>query len=304
MPNLITHYFFADKVKEKLPEDILKIINKQPQAFKLGAIGPDFMFALRELGLKEKMFPNSMQFLNMHEVFFKSGQYLRDNYDDITYSYLLGLMCHYVSDHLVHPYVNYFVEHYTAKHLPTNQVPSIHTLIESAIDSHICDELLKIPCHKFPAHKTCQASKKVKMAISNLYENVIGSIFGFKSTAKRYCLSFTLTKYFMRFSVDKTGLKKKFFDKLENILGGKKRITALMRPPEGYRKIDYINLKKVKWLKVRNGNEYSEENVYELLERAAERAEVYIKNYAEFIFSQKPLDENDFTVNFEGVKVY
>lgn len=304
MPNLITHYYFADTVKEKLKGDVLKVLEKQPKAFKLGAIGPDFMFALRELGLKEKMFPNTMQYLKMHEVFALSGEYLRNNYNDVIYSYLIGLLCHYVSDYYVHPYVNFFVERYTAKYLPTNQIPSIHTLIESAIDSHICEEKYNIPSNKFPAGKVSDAPKQVRLKIGELYEKVIGGIFGFDAKAKRYSMSFVLTKSFMKFSVDKTGLKKKLFNKIENIKGGKKMITGLMRPPEGYGKIDYMNRNKVEWLTVRNGKEMTNESVDELLVRASEKATEYINNFIAYVFEDKPLNKKDFTVNYEGVKVY
>lgn len=304
MPNLITHYYFADTVKERLSGDILKVIEKEPKAFKLGAIGPDFLFALRELGFKEKLYPNTMQYLKMHEVYSACGEYLRNNYDDVIYSYLAGLLCHYVSDYHTHPYVNYFVERYTAKHLPTNQIPSIHTLIESAIDSHICDEKLNIASNKFPAGRTCSAPKSVKMKIGRMYQKVVGPIFGYETKAKRYSLSFTLTKFFMKISIDRTGLKKKFFNKLENIVGGKKKITGLMRPPEGYGTIDYMNRNKVKWLKVRNGNEYTDVSIDELLVKAADKAVIYINNFSNYVFDNKPLDKNDFTVNYEGVKVY
>ncbi|HHT82855.1 MAG: zinc dependent phospholipase C family protein [Christensenellales bacterium] len=304
MPNLITHYYFSQIVKELLPQDIRETIEKQRQAFILGAIGPDFLFALRELGMKEKKFPNVMQYLKVFEVFESCGRYVKDNYDDITYSYLLGLLCHYVSDYHVHPFVNFFSERALVKQLPINQAIHIHALIESAIDSHICEEKLNTPCNEFPAHITCRAPRRVKRTIGRLYEKVIGKIFGYDTKARRYVFSFNCTELFMKFSIDKKGRKKKFFDWLENKFGLKKKITGLIRPPEGYGRIDYMNRQKRQWLTVRNGSVFSDESVDELLERAAKEAVKYIKNYNAYVFEGGELDKKDFSVNYEGIKIY
>lgn len=304
MPNLITHYYFAETVKEKLGANARKIIDRYPDAYKLGAMGPDFMFAFRELKLKERRLPHIMQYLKMYEVFNLSGEYIRDNQDNIVFSYILGLLCHYVSDFTIHPYVNFFVERHTAKLLPANQIANIHTLIESAIDSHICDEMYNTPSNEFASEKVAQASKKERMAISKFYAKVIGGIFGVKARARRYNFAFVATKLFMKFSVDKSGKKKRFFDKLENIMGGRKLLSGLIHPPEGYKILDYMNNNRVSWLTVRNGKDYSNETVYELLERARDTAVVYVDTYIDYVLKERALSKTEFAINYEGIKIY
>lgn len=108
---------------------------------------------------------------------------------------------------------------------------------------------------------------------------------------------------FMKFSVDKFNWKKKFFGKIESILGGKKKLTGLMRPPEGYGTIDYMNRNKIPWLKVRNEKTVSNESVDELLARARDNAVIYINNYMNYIEKDIPLKRRDFSVNYEGVRI-
>lgn len=304
MPNLITHNYFGKKVRESLTGKALEIVDKAPEAFYLGAIGPDCLFALREIGSKYKYYPNRMQYIKVFETFEKTADYLRENTDDIKFAYMLGMLCHYVADYHVHPYVNFFVERGFSRYLPFNQQKSIHTLIESAIDSHICDEILGIPCNKFPAGSASCAPKNVRLSIGELYEKVINGVYGIYPNKKHISLSFALTKKFLDISVDASGRKKRFFDRLENAIGGKKKITGLMRPPEGYGKIDYMNRKHTPWLTVRNGTEYTSMSVDELLIVAAEKAKVYIEKYLEYVFNKKPLNKEDFAINYEGVKVY
>ncbi len=304
MPNLITHYYLAQTIKHNLSGAPLEIISKEPDAYKLGAMGPDYMFALRELNFKERMLPNTMQYLKAYEVFSLSGEQIRETQDTIIYAYILGLMCHYVADFVIHPYVNYFSENHIAKHLPSNQVSSIHTLIESAIDAHICDEKCMIPSNVFPADIVAKAPRKVRKRIAKFYTKAMASIFGIKSKASRYNFAFVATKLFMKLSIDKSGRKKKFFDKLENIFGSGKTLTGLIHPPEGYRRIDYMNTDRLPWLTIRNGTEYSTENVYELLEKVQQVAVSYFHKFIDYVNQESPLEREDFAINYEGIKLY
>ena len=303
MPNLISHYYLAKKVKDNLPKDVIDIIEKHPDAYYLGAIGPDFLFVFRELGFREKLYPNTMQFLKMHEVFEKCLLHMRTNYNESQMSYIIGLLCHYCSDFCLHPYVNYFVENHLAKYLPTNQVSSIHALIESGIDSHICEDKFNSAPNAFKAHKACDSRKKTRLEIGRLYQEVINPIFNYEVKPKKISLAFTITKLFIRIGVDKSKIKKAVFSKIEDLIGGKKKLTGLLRPPEGYEKIDYMNYNKKEWLKVRNLNQTTNENVYEAFDRAEKHAIEYICDFMENI-QKGTLDKSKFTINYEGVKVY
>lgn len=303
MPNLISHYYFAKTVKEDLPKKALEIVERHPDCYYLGAIGPDFLFAFRELGLKERLYPNTMQYLKIYEVFEKCRERMVKSYEEREMSYLLGLLCHYCSDFCLHPYVNYYVENTLAKFLPLNQIPSIHALIESAIDSHLCEEKMNVPAHAFKAHKTLKSKRSSRLRIGKLYYETITPIFGFEPKPRKLAMAFTITKLFMAVSVDKFKIKKAVFGKIEDILGAPKRLTGLIRPPEGYKEIDYMNFRKQPWLKVRNGDEYTTENVYQALERAHRHAIEYITDFMQKISSDKPLDKEKFLINYEGVNI-
>ena len=82
MPNLISHYYFAKTVKEDLPKKALEIVERHPDCYYLGAIGPDFLFAFRELGLKERLYPNTMQYLKIYEVFEKCRERMVKSYEE------------------------------------------------------------------------------------------------------------------------------------------------------------------------------------------------------------------------------
>ena len=59
MPNLITHIWFGEEVLKALPEEIGAKVKKHKDAFILGNMGPDFMYAIRELGFKTANYPNA-----------------------------------------------------------------------------------------------------------------------------------------------------------------------------------------------------------------------------------------------------
>lgn len=304
MPNLITHHYIGEELRKNLNGKAKEFIDKNTDAFYLGCIGPDYLFTFSQLKFKEARYPNLMQYLHTYEIFYNCGKYLQENQNDIMLSYVLGLLCHYVADYHLHPYVNFFEEEGIAKELPKDQLSSIHTLIESAIDSHIIEEKYNSPCYKFAAHITCKGNSKIKITIGKLYQQVINKIYGFSTNPKKFSFSYLCTKMFMLASIDTTGLKKKFFDKLERMAGEKKILTGLIRPPEGYKKIDYMNRQHKEWREIRNRDNMINFSVDEMLNIIIEKSIYYINTYIDFLTEGKPLPKEDFSINFEGIKLY
>ena len=63
MANNITHLYYGLETVKHSSEEIKEIVKGDEDAFIFGTMGPDFLFGLRELGLKEKKLPNLMHAL-------------------------------------------------------------------------------------------------------------------------------------------------------------------------------------------------------------------------------------------------
>lgn len=305
MPNQITHFYFGQDVYKNLNGRAKAIIDQYPHAFRVGALGPDFMFVLREIGIgNAPRYANEMQYLHMFEVFDKAGFYIKANPSDCLTSYLLGLLCHYVSDFRGHAYINYFVEEAMPKYYPGKYQTALHPLLEAGIDEIIIIEYMKLNPRLYNSGNDLKPSRYELDKISELYKNVINDIIGFDVSAKLVKKAIRYTKIFLSFATDRTGLKKKLFNYLEDRKGVKKQMSSIIRPPYLMESFDFMNRNHLKWRKVRNEAVMTNESFDEVMANCKEIAIKYIDNYMAYLEENKPLRKEDFTINYEGVRVY
>lgn len=305
MPNLITHMYLAKEVKKLLDDELKAIIEKYMDAFLFGSIGPDYLFALREMGLEIGRYPNIMQYVKQYEVFERVAKFLNEKRDPLLISYTLGLMCHYVADLHCHPYVNFFCEEGVVKDLRPIQAKSVHTLIESAGDEYICTMRMGYKnSNKYKPNKDLRTKKKTRMKVGKMYEEVINDLYGIPLPAKKAALSVQLTKTFLAVANDPTGKLRPFLDKIEDKYASKKKFTALMRPPEGYGKVDYLNFNHREWRVARNRDQITDLDFMELIDTAINSATtVYIPMLYSSIKDGTEMDKSLFRVNYEGVDI-
>lgn len=100
MPSAYAHYKFGKMVIPGLPKDIKNVIKKYPAPFKAGLQGPDFLFYYRAFS-KNKI--NQIGVSIHHKDFYPFMTHavkIVNKYgkNSSQYSYLLGLICHYVLD--------------------------------------------------------------------------------------------------------------------------------------------------------------------------------------------------------------
>jgi hypothetical protein len=305
MPNLITHMYLAKEVKKLLDDELKAIIEKYMDAFLFGSIGPDYLFALREMGLEIGRYPNIMQYVKQYEVFERVAKFLNEKRDPLLISYTLGLMCHYVADLHCHPYVNFFCEEGVVKDLRPIQAKSVHTLIESAGEEYICTMRMGYKnSNKYKPNKDLRTKKKTRMKVGKMYEEVINDLYGIPLPAKKAALSVQLTKTFLAVANDPTGKLRPFVDKIEDKYASKKKFTALMRPPEGYGKVDYLNFNHREWRVARNRDQITDLDFMELIDTAINSATtVYIPMLYSSIKDGTEMDKSLFRVNYEGVDI-
>lgn len=305
MPNQITHYYFAQEVYSKLKGKSKEIIDRYPNAFKAGAIGPDFMFVLRESSKEDyRRYANVMQYLSMYEVFAQTADYIRENPSDCLTSYMLGMLCHYVSDFRGHAYINFFVEEIMPKYYPAKYQTALHTLLETGIDEVIILEYIKAESTKFNVSKLIKPTREEKEQIANLYVNVINKIIGFDVPKKKIKKALKTSIFFLKVTTDKNGYKKRLADAIEDKLEIKKQLSSSIRPPYLFNEYDFMNRKHLKWRKVRNEDELTNESFDRMMEDCKGIALKYIRNYISYINDNKPLLREDYTINYEGVRVY
>ena len=305
MPNLITHIWFGKEVLKKMDKDLANKILEHKDAFILGNLGPDYMYAIREIGFPTRSYPNSLHHNYTCATFESIAKYLREKDNPIAFSYAMGMLCHYVADKNLHPFVNALCEGYVGVTLDGKAHPYAHGFIESAVDTHIITERMGVsnPNKYFP-NKDMRSSLKTRRTIGKMFGECVDELHGYKIKPWQASLSFQITRLFLWFANDPHGIRHPLVRKMEDaFMGGGMQVTALMRPPVEYDKVDYLNFAHRSYRAVRDEDELANYDAMQIIDSAIEEViSDYIPEFYSAIKDGSPLTKSKYDVNYEGVR--
>lgn len=307
MPNFATHYCFAWELEKLLDEDLKNIINRNKQAYSVGSMGPDLMFAFalsKDPSLKR--FGNDLQDGKVFEMYNACADYLINNYSETIHAYLLGYLTHYALDKNGHAYVNFYVHEKLPPMYDDLWQPHLHRLHEVGLDTYIIEEKLKLKNHKTRASKLIKTDIQTRKLISKLYVGAIAQVFDKNTLTEKNIMScFTNTSLFLTavHNKRKNDFHKNFLFKLENLIGIDHLLSPAVRPLELPKDKDFLNLNRDGWKKVFNEEERTNETFDEMFDRSKAEALYYISAFQNLFKSGVPLLETDFSVNYEGSRI-
>ena len=112
MPSILTHYYFIkDSNKEKFT-----FLENEEKVMYLGAQGVDPFYyygnILNRFNKKEvndfAKYIHTKECLSLYIHFINEANKLSKEHKDLVYSYIYGLLNHYVLDRVTHPFIFYF----------------------------------------------------------------------------------------------------------------------------------------------------------------------------------------------------
>ena len=175
MPATITHAFFAKDVYDILPQDVKKRIN--PKRIKMFGQGMDSLLFYNLVSFSSgkdiRKFNHYFHRNNTREYFINLLEYAKDNDFTDNYdlnSYISGMICHYVLDSIMHPYIYYKTGYFNKNRPSTYKYNNIHHFMEVFIDNDMVRRRTNGNPYKFPIGDFCfdldhRFSTKLKKAI-------------------------------------------------------------------------------------------------------------------------------------------
>lgn len=207
MPSNVVHNYFAKLVKKNLSDQILSVINIVPDAYSLGAQGPDLLFYLKfEKHPLNKLGSYIHESFNTADIFKLSADYQKKIGSSAIFSFLLGQLCHYAVDSVVHPYV-YKREKDMPSFYPKNAHKHIHVVIESAFDYLFLRDYIKVNPNTFKSYKYLNINKEARGEIAEYYSKAVAPFFGIELPPQKAEKSINLMRGFLKFCDDTTGVK-------------------------------------------------------------------------------------------------
>lgn len=279
MPACLTHYYFAKNVLAGLAEK--NEINQC--AYFWGAQGPDFLFCHRYFpwmkGRTLKAYGSRLHETKPSITLNAMRDFLKQHGDPSYRSYVLGFLCHYALDSTAHPYINALAAE-LARERPNETPSTMHGEIEAALDAIV----LRHETGKLPSEaslgKMFPKNEGVQRRIARLYRDVLFRVYS-ADVSEEELLRATKDAHFV-FSclTDRTGLKKRAFDLLEN--GRPHYIASHIVPLTERDDVDYANFQQAEW---RAGELTSNQSFFELMGEALGLAGELTANFDEGDFS-------------------
>lgn len=214
MPATITHAYFSKDVFDILPNNIKNSIDfSRIKMFgqSMDALMFYNLFSILP-GKKIRNFCNYFHRNQSQEYFVNLINYIKDNalYQDMDVcSYLAGMICHYVLDSNIHPYIIYKTGVFDKRKRNTYKYNHVHEFMEIFIDNDMVRRREKINPYKFRMDKFCFNMRKFSHSLVDTINYSFKATFDIDNMGKIYYKSLKQMKNCLYlFRRDPYGIKK------------------------------------------------------------------------------------------------
>lgn len=293
MPDLVMHYYFADRLLEQLEKDARKSIGDK-DLYYFASAGPDPFFFYKYYRFKQNAEVAKIgHYMHRNKVyeFFKTLTELTKKDEQnrrLLFSYLCGYIAHHSLDSLVHPYVFHKTGEYIKTKPETIIYRGLHTKLERAMDCYIIRNYFRQDPSKF--NIVCEVlnlnkiPEQLKDSFDKLYEEI-----DVKDGYNLVNESVKWQRKFYNFIYDPYGFKHSIFSMLDS-----DRMPVALSYISYYKKDifdrDILNLEKKSWINPSDETIVSDKSVLELFDEALVKAADIILKVYEYIFLDKEID--------------
>ncbi|MDD7362768.1 MAG: zinc dependent phospholipase C family protein [Peptoniphilus sp.] len=162
MASNITHYVFGKRIVDTLPPEARAVIRTYPKHFLIGNQGPDlFFYHVTSTRHQVGPFIHKRPF---DDLLFRNRAWIASKPTDTpTWTYLLGLLCHFSLDIAFHPYIDHIEP----------RISLDHVTIEREFDRYLLRQA-GIPFGTFSEYTMIPHPEEVAEAIVPVYETYSG----------------------------------------------------------------------------------------------------------------------------------
>lgn len=248
MPSLITHHLIARKV---LRTDAAQYIER-PDAFLIGALGPDILFFHRvfpwQIGKPMHRAGVALHTMSTGRLLELCRALAATTYPrDVAHSVVLGILCHYAGDRTLHPYVRCVQRRLQAEEPDYAKAGNLyHHRIESMLDGILLAKETGRRVRAFPL-TTCLPGRcpDRDRAIGSFYQRLIPLTVGIRTEGVPFDKLVDDLRTALILLDDRSGMKRAVACRAEKILHTGALLSPLLRTvPDGP---DYANFRHNAW---------------------------------------------------------
>ena len=278
----------------RLTEDVIpKISNKIDTniAF-LGAHGPDPMYynTFDKDHKRQRKIADNMHRYDTRDLLIGMTNYVKQNYNLNTYSFLVGFICHYSLDVHIHPYVYNKVGIYDIEDPNTHKLRGLHLKFERSIDCLLIKKEQKTSPRKVNLTKKYFPLKQANEDVLKLMGNTIKTMYdiddGKEIFQKSVKAMYNMTKYI---NADRFGIKKQIYKIIDLFYKGKDMMYKDLSFFNHLENYDFHNDAKKEWNHPLTGEVYNY-SVIELYDQALQFAVELIVQVDDYLANNNDID--------------
>ena len=280
MPSTVTHAIFTKDVFDIMPVDIRKYLDIN--RIKLYGQSMDSCMFYNILsfspGKKIRNFSSYFHKYKSQELFINILHYMKDNnINDIdTYSFLFGLICHFVLDSTIHPYIMYKTGILDKNKPSTYKYNSLHHFMENYIDNDMIKRRFDTNPYTFNINDYVFKINPFSKNLVNTIDYSFFNTFGIKNMNQIYYKSLKQMNTIIRlFRRDRYGIKRfiyKFIDTFTPKYTFRLEAISYHYPLED--KHNYLNSNNTLWRYPTDYNITSTESFVDLYLKAIKKAKI------------------------------
>lgn len=285
MADVYLHSRFTEELQNELPGDI-----NQDIAF-LGSQGPDPMYYTG--GKDFRRIADDIHRYRTRDFFKTMVDYVKENNNKTTYSFLFGFISHYALDAYIHPYVYYNTGIYDKDNPSTHHMRGLHMKFERSIDCVQIQKELHIKPRKLNLTKYYFTLKEAPTEVLELMHHTLKKEYqlpnGYSMYDKSTKAMYKMLKYIV---TDRTGIKKLFYKFVDLFNKDNDMFLSDLSLYNHIDKYDFHNDAKNVWLDPLTGEEYTT-SLDEILLEAKEFAKDILTKVDQYINTSTHINLDD-----------
>ncbi len=291
MPSTVVHTYIGLDTLNKLNSKPKKIINNNVDNYKIYCQCTDILYFYHIFLL----FPNKVQNLG-HEFHnkdvFNTFNLLinknKSNKDKELFTFISGLITHYIADSHIHPYINHL------ESISSNT----HFITEAYLDNYFIKTRMKIDPKKYDNTKFI-FNYTEKNIIKECINEIFNKYFNYPNMGKKYYHALKEMKLFFKLArYDKYGIKRKIYKFIDlNPFKKLHRIEYISYHFDTNRDNEFLNYNHDTWYNLDNRKITSSKSFSELYQEVIDVASDIINKLYDYIFENKDINIKELIKN-------
>ena len=289
MPSTITHAYIGLDTLKKLNDKPKEIINNRIDNYKVYCQNMDVLYFYHILLLFNNNVMDLGHRFHREKVFDSFNLLINDNKknkDLELFTFISGLLTHYIADSTIHPYINYL----SKSNNKTDRF-NIHFIIETYLDNYFIREKMNVNPKKYNNTKFAlnyTRNKIIEEEITRLYQK----IFNYKDMGVKYYKALRDMKFVFNYiRYDPIGFKKIIFQIIDlNPFKKLPRVRYLSYNFDLDNDEYYLNLNHNEWFNIDKKELVSNKSFLDLYNDVINEASYIINELYEYIFNEKETD--------------